>query len=219
MKAGAILVWAVSCCALSAGASAQSRDTGWEFGGDVIYQTSQDVDFEGGSDASFEDDIGISLSVGYRLSDRLEFHFGVDWSTVDYQATLVNDIIPGLTATVDGDLEAITPFARAHFNFIEGPLTPFVSAGIGWSFIDTNIPDGPPQTGCWWDPWWGYVCDTYQSTRSTDAFTYDVGLGMRWDTSNGYSFRLAYEKHWYDLENADSAPDFDRFKLGIVFVY
>src|SRR5687767_5463673 len=66
MKAGSVLIWAVSCCALSTAANAQTRDTGWEFGGDLIYQTSQDVDFEGGSDAAFEDDIGLSLSFGYR---------------------------------------------------------------------------------------------------------------------------------------------------------
>ena len=37
---------------------------------------------------------------------------------------------------------------------------------------------------------------------------------MRWDLSTGYSMRLAYEKHWYDLDNA--SPDFDQFKLGFV---
>ena len=76
-----------------------------------------------------------------------------------------------------------------------------------------------PQTGCYWDPWYGQICGTFQSTRSTDAFTYDLGLGVRWDLSTGYSLRLVYEKAWYDVENAEDAPDFDKFKLGIVFVY
>jgi len=44
-----------------------------------------------------------------------------------------------------------------------------------------------------------------------------VGLGVRWDVSPGYSMRFAYEKHWYDADK--SSPDFDRYKLGIVFVY
>ena len=32
-------------------ANAGSRDTGWDFGGEIIYQNSLDVDFEGGSKA------------------------------------------------------------------------------------------------------------------------------------------------------------------------
>jgi opacity protein-like surface antigen len=94
-----------------------------------------------------------------------------------------------------------------------------VTGGIGYSFIDTNIPDAPPQTACWWDPWWGYVCDTFQSTRNVEEFTYQAGVGLRWDVSPGYTMRLAYEKHWLDLGEATTTPDFDQFKLGIVFRY
>jgi len=215
MKAGAVCLWALSCCALSGVAAAQSRDTGWEFGADVTYQTSKDVDLDT-TDVAFDDDIGLSLYAGYRMNSKIEFQFGLDWSTIDYVANFPG-INPGTEISVDTEMEAFTPFARANFNFIDGPITPYVSAGIGWSFIDTNIPDAPPQTGCWWDPWWGYICDTFQSTHSTDAFTYDVGLGVRWDLSPGYSMRLGYEKHWYDAD--EGSPDFDRFRLGIVFRY
>ncbi len=219
MKIHPMIVWAAGLCLASAGASAQSRDTGWEFGGDVVFQTSQDVEFDDGGTTEFDDDIGISLFAGYRMSPRLEFQFGLDWSTVDYDATFTPPNFPGLSVDISADIEAFTPFAKVNFNFLEGPITPFVTGGIGWAFIDTNIPDGLPQTGCYWDPWYGQICGTFQSTRSTDAFVYDLGLGLRWDLSTGYSLRLAYEKTWYDVENADSAPDFDKFKLGIVFVY
>ena len=38
-----------------------------------------------------------------------------------------------------------------------------------------------------------------------------------WDLSTGYSMRVAYEKHWYDLDNA--SPDFDQFKIGFMMRY
>ena len=218
MKIHGAFLWATGFFLASTGAFAQSRDTGWEFGADVIYQTSQDIEFDGGGTTSFDDDIGLSLYAGYRMSSRLEFQFGLDWASVGYEAEYQSQIFPGTTVSVDSDIEEFTPFAKVNFNFIDGPLTPFVSANIGWSFIDTNIPEGLPQTGCWWDPWYGQICTTYQNTRSTDAFTYGVGVGVRWDLSTGYSLRLGYEKQWYDVDNAGS-PDFDRFKLGIVFVY
>jgi len=51
-------------------------------------------------------------------------------------------------------------------------------AGIGWTWIDTNIPDGPPVGGCWWDPWWGYVCTTTYPTKTKSAFSYQATLGV-----------------------------------------
>ena len=45
----------------SAGVNAQSRGEGWEFGADLLYQNSQDVEFDGGTIVEFDSDIGISL--------------------------------------------------------------------------------------------------------------------------------------------------------------
>lgn len=215
MKLQTMLMYAAGLCLLSAGANAQSRGEGWEFGADLLYQNSNDVDFDGGTTVAFDSDIGFSLWGGYRLSDKLEVQFGLDWTSVDYDASLQLD--PTGSIGVSGDIEAFTPFVKGNFNFIDGPFTPYLSAGIGWSFIDTNIPNGRPQTGCWWDPWYGYICTTVQDTKTTDAFNYNVGLGVRWDLSTGYSLRLAYEKQWYDLE--DATPDFDLFRLGFVMRY
>jgi len=215
MRLKSMFMCAAALSLLSAGANAQSRGEGWEFGADLLYQNSNDVEFDGGTTVAFDSDIGFSLWGGYRFSERLEVQFGLDWTNVDYDAGLVDE--DGDIIGVSGEIEAFTPFIKGNFNFIDGPFTPYVSAGIGWSFIDTNIPDGRPQTGCWWDPWYGYICTTVQDTRTSDAFTYNAGLGVRWDLSTGYSLRLAYEKQWYDLENA--SPDFDVFRLGFVMRY
>jgi opacity protein-like surface antigen len=219
---------ALAACGLlvSALSHAQSGDRGegWEFGGDLIYQLSEDIDFEGGSSASLDDDIGLTITFGYRFSDKLELQFGLDWNDVDYDATLItttdtNPPIPTGTVGVNGSIESFTPRAVLHYNFLDGPITPFVNAGIGWSFIDTNIPDGRPENVCWWDPWWGYVCGTVQDTRSVDGFAYQAGLGLRWDFGPGYSLRGSYEKHWFDLNEADGTPDVDQIRIGIVYRY
>jgi opacity protein-like surface antigen len=200
-------------------AVAQSRGEGWEVGAQVIYQDGHDITFEGGSTAELDDDVGLAIVFGYRFNDRLEIQFGLDWSTVDYDAVLVSASGPPRTFSVTGDLEAFTPNVSANFNFLEGPLTPYVTAGVGWAFIDTNIPDAPPQTACWWDPWFGYVCDTWQSTRTSDELIYKVGAGLRWDLSSNHMLRLGYEKQWIDLGTATSTPDFDQLKFGFTFKY
>jgi len=204
-----------SCWSLAAHAD---RDTGWEFGGELIYQTSQDISGDNGSTAALDDDIGLALTFGYRVNPHLEVQFGVDWNTVDYTANLVSADLPNLEVGVDGELESFTTRVGVNYNFIDGPITPYVNGTIGYSFIDTNIPDGPPQSGCWWDPWYGQICGTWQSTRSLDKFIYGAGLGVRWDTSDTLSVRLEYQKRWIDASDAGS-PDFDQFKLGVTFMY
>jgi opacity protein-like surface antigen len=201
----------------SAGASAD-RQPGWDFGGELIYQDSQDISFDGGSSASLEDDIGIALTFGYRFNSRFELIFGLDWNTVDYDINIASDGGQlGVSGT--GDLESFTPRVGVNFNVLEGDLTPYVTGGVGWSFIDTNVPDGPPQSACWWDPWWGYYCGTWQDTRSIDELAYNVGVGVRWDVSSTITLRFGYEKHWLDIGQATSTPDFDQLKFGVSASY
>ena len=67
---------------------------GWEFGGELIYQDSQDISADGGSSAAIDSDVGIALTFGYRVSERLVVNFGIDWNNVDYEATLVDAELP-----------------------------------------------------------------------------------------------------------------------------
>jgi opacity protein-like surface antigen len=215
MKSRYIASLAALCTCWSLAAHAD-RDTGWEFGGELIYQDSQDITGDNDSAAAIDSDVGIALTFGYRVNERLVVNFGIDWNNVDYQAHLESEDFPGLSVDVDGELESFTPRVGVDFNFMEGPITPYINGTIGYTFIDTNIPDGPPQTGCWWDPWYGQICGTWQSTRSLDEFVYGAGLGVRWDASDTLSAKLEYHKRWID---SDASVDFDQIKLGVVFMY
>jgi opacity protein-like surface antigen len=199
--------------------TAQDREPGFEFGVDVLYQFSKDIGFEGGSSVSLEDDLGVALTFGYRFDQKFELQFALDWSDVDYNGTLQSGLAPGLAIDVDGSMETFVPRFSGVYNFIDGPLTPFVTAGLGWAFIDTNIPTERVQVGCWWDPWWGYICTPYQDTKSTDGFLYQAGAGVRWDVGGATSFRLSYDKTWVDLNNATSTPGLDQLTLGFSYRY
>src|SRR5262245_55667375 len=93
MKLHRMFLCATAMSLLSAGVNAQSRGEGWEFGADLLYQNSQGVDFDGGSTVDFDSDLGFSLYGAYRFSDKLEMQFGLDWSNVDYDATLERDLL------------------------------------------------------------------------------------------------------------------------------
>lgn len=214
MKIRYIVTLAAVCSAWSLSAYAD-RDAGWEFGGELIYQDSQDIDGDNGSSASIDSDIGLALTFGYRFSERVELTMGLDWNNVDYTAELVSGTLP-ISVSVDGELESFTPRVGVNFNFMEGPFTPYVNGTIGYTFIDTNIPNGPPQTGCWWDPWYGQICGTWQNTRSLEEFVYGAGVGVRYDVNDAWSVKFEYQKRWID---ADSSPDFDQLKLGLSIMY
>ncbi len=67
MKHRYIVALATVCSAWSLAAYAD-RDTGWEFGGELIYQDSPDLTGDNGSKAPIDDDIGLALTFGYRFS-------------------------------------------------------------------------------------------------------------------------------------------------------
>ena len=210
---------------LCSAAALADRQPGWDYGGEVLYQFSQDVDFKGGSRASLDDDLGLALSFTYRFNSRLELLFGVDWNSIDYNADIApapvspGGPVVGNGFSVEGTIEYWTPRVGVNFNLLEGDLTPYVTGGIGWAFIDTNVPEGRPQSTCWWDPWYGYICGTFQNTKSVDELEYNVGAGLRWDINRTMSLRFGYERHWIDLNDASSTPGFDQLKVGIIGRY
>lgn len=197
-------------------AYAQSADRAgtWETRLDIVYQNSSDWDFNGGTTAEVDSDTSFLVGVGYHLNDNLELGGNFTFGQTDYTADIVGDEI-GEVFAVRGEYESTSLLFDATWNFLPSAFTPFVSASAGWSWVDTNIATGPPQTGCWWDPWWGYVCSSFQDTKSLDGFSYGFDVGARYDFSDSIAVHATYRMMWVDLDNADGTPDVDGFRLGI----
>ena len=194
-------------------ASAQAREGRWDFTLGTSYQLGANLNFEGGSTIDTDDDFGFLLTTGYHISDRLETSFGLNWNSVGYDATVVQD--GGGTVGITGSYDSWAMSANLLFNLTDGPFVPFVGAGIGWTWIDTNIPNGLPTTGCWWDPWWGYVCYTSYPTAGTDSFSYQAMLGLRYEFNSSSFLRLMYGSKWMDLGDSNGTPRFD--VIGLEF--
>jgi opacity protein-like surface antigen len=219
--ATAICVTTCLSLSLMSVATAQSspRSTGWDLGVDVLYQFSKDIDFDGGSSLDVEDDIGLGFTFGYRFNPKVELQFSVDWNNVDYRGVLQSAELATLSAEVSGEMESFVPRVNGVYNFRDAPVTPYITAGLGWAFIDTNIPTGQVTIGCWWDPWWGEICTPYQPTKSVDYFLYQAGAGVRWDIGEAATMRFSYDKTWLDVNHATSVPGLDQLKVGFVYRY
>lgn len=202
-----------------AAAEAAERAGTWETTMGIVLQNSSDADFQGGTTAEFDSDTSFVFGLGYHYTDNLEFGGHIGFGTTDYKARIAAD--PNGDGASDGfvdvrgDLEFSTLLFDATWNFMSGTFSPFVTGAIGWSWVDTNIATGPPQTGCWWDPWWGYVCASFQDTKTLDGLTYQVGVGARYDFTDTVAVHGSYRLSWIDFDKAKGTPDFDGFQLSV----
>ena len=205
---------AVLAMAPAALAQSANREGTWETRLGIVFLNSSDWDFAGGTTADIDSDTSFLIGGSYHLNDHLELGGNLTFGQTDYTADIVGDEVGEIFA-VRGEYESTTLLFDATWNFMDGPFSPFVSAAAGWSWIDTNIATGPPQTGCWWDPWWGYVCSTFQDTKSLDGFSYGVEAGARYDFSDTIALHGTYRILWVDLDNASGTPDVDGFRLSL----
>lgn len=164
------------------------------------YVEKESIDFEGGAKADVNSDYGWGFGLGYNVNDNFGLSAEFSWLSTGYRGTRVVDSA-GNTENFNGIMDASTIAFRGTYYFMKTRMTPFVSAQLGWTFIDTNIPVGPPGTICWWDPWFGWICGPYVPTATQNAFGYGGGLGLRWDLSTRFFMKAAYNWTRLDIDN------------------
>ena len=192
------------------------RAGNWEGTVGLYVTSSESNDGLNESSVDIDSGFGLAFSLGYNFSDHLALRFDGSWSRADYDAILDTED-EGLVE-INHTLTLFNGQFSGVYNVLDGPFTPYLQAGIGWTFIDSNVTDGPPSTGCWWDPWWGYICSNFYSTYSETNFSWNVGAGLRYEMRNGMFLRGGYENVSIDGRNGVD-PTFDgfRFELGWMF--
>jgi len=210
----------VSALMLSATAVAQNdRSEMWEFGVIVSDISSASLSSDTGSGIAFDSDTGFGLSVAYNLNNR--FAIGADfiWSDPKYTAVLIPEGILPVPEVINHKANMFTYTFTGTWNILEGPLTPYLEGNIGWTNIDSNIADQPPITGCWWDPWWGYVCDTFYSTYSKTRNSYGGAAGLRWDSGNGWTLKASYGILEIDTNRATAKANMEVIRVDLAWLF
>lgn len=202
-------------------AAAQSADrTGtWEAGVKITDTSHEFVTGQGGSSIDVEGELAWGFFGAYHINEHFAVSGEISWSDPDYLAEFPIDPLPGGSFTVlqvDAELDIWSTDFKAVFNLLDREFTPYAEIGYGWTVVDSNIQDGPADTGCWWDPWWGYMCasfyDTYEST--INSLTYAIGL--RWDMSDSSVLKASYGIREYDL---DRAEDLEQDAFSVEFAW
>jgi outer membrane protein assembly factor BamD len=194
------------------------RDGRWEARAGLSMANTAEVDFEGGTTAEIDGGVGFLFGVGYHYNDHLQFGTTVSFDQKDYEAEVVGDTA-GESFTAKGSLDTMSLMVDVAYNFLTGPFTPFVAGSVGWNWVDTNIATEPPTVGCWWHPWYGYICTSWQDTRTLDGLAYELGVGMRYDFGERLAADGSYRIRWVDFENATDSPSFDGLQLNLIWKF
>jgi len=219
MKRAIILV---ALLALSSTAAAQrnTRDQMWEFGVLVGSLSGEDIKGVNGSRIETESSSAWGLAMAYNFNSHFSLGGEITWASPDYEALIIPDDglgNPGTPEVIRHELSMFSYSFKGTFNLLKGPLTPYAELGFGWTEVDSNIASQPPVTGCWWDPWWGYICDTFYNTYSKTRETYSGALGIRWDMDNGMSLKGSYSISSLDTSKATEDADFEIYRLDLTW--
>jgi opacity protein-like surface antigen len=192
---------------LSLTAQAQrDKSRTWEWSIAALYQDSKNMGSENGSSLRVDGALGLGFNIGYNWTDHFTLGVDLDFMRPDYTAVLVDDTgFPVTTTEINHDMSQFNGRIKGTYNFLEGPFRPFIEAGLGWSYFDSNVADGPPIVGCWWHPYWGYICDGYYNTFTETAFSYGVGLGFKYQFAGDSFLKLSYNS--WELDGVGAAGD------------
>ena len=190
-----------------------ARDGTWESSLLIGSESGVDVVGDGGSSVDIDGAFSWGFTIGWNMTRHWNFSYRFLMANPDYSAVIVPEAEGSAPIDVNYNLDRYSNQFSASYNFLKGPLTPYVQAGAGWTKIDSNIPETPPVVGCWWDPWWGYICDVGYSTYDSSGFSYNLGAGVRWDINSALWMRGAWNREFYSADRADL--DFDTLTLEV----
>jgi len=193
----------------------------WQFSVPINFTFSKSFEGQGGSTVDIQNDVGWGIGFGYNFNDRFMLGFGASWVSASYDANVLyddnGDGTSDGTARIAGRLDASSLQAVGQFNLMDRRFTPFIRGNLGSSYTDSNIPSAPPQGTCWWDPWWGYVCGTWQPTYDSWSFSFGGSAGLRAEMGRSFFLEGSFNLLWVDFSSA--TPSFSAIQLNIGWLF
>jgi outer membrane protein W len=179
----------------------------WELRIGPIFTNSKTVGFQGGATVDLDSSVGFKIGTGYYLTDGLVLGGNFSYTHANFNAQAVSATNTSVQLQ-NGHADFSSFLLDARYKFLDGMFRPWVEAGLGYTWVNTNIANGPPQTGCWWDPWWGYICGGYQNTKNGSAFAYQVGAGFEVNFNRQFGLSAGYLETWEKIQHASGSPSF-----------
>ena len=223
MKLTSRMVLALVLAAGAPTATAQNsppRGGKWEFTLQPQYTHSTSFDSGSGSSGTVDSALGFGFGIGYNLNNHLTLGGDFFWNSANYNATVAGaGANVGNSYNVNGVMSTDTIRFTAIWNFFASDFTPFVLGGLGSTYVDTNIPNGPTTPVCWYDPWYGYYCGSYVPTKAAYYVSYSAGAGLRWEVDRNVFLRAVAIRQWLDGPSALGTVWTDQYRFDVGFKF
>lgn len=204
----------VSTAANAINKGPSNREGAWDITIQTRYSGTQEHAGEGGSSSTIESDLGWGFGFAFNANERFNVGLAFTWRSPNYSATLVPEATGEEAGTYSNWLSIGTAALTADWNILPKTITPYVTGALGWTIINTNIP-ADAYGGCWYDPWYGYVCAGDVATYGSDVLSYSIGVGLRLEVSETVFLRIGYE---YDGIDHDGTDGVNIFRCDIGFM-
>jgi opacity protein-like surface antigen len=170
-----------------------------EFYGIGQYLHSADITFNGprGDVKVKMDNTGLGgFGMAYHFNEFLAVHADLMFGSATFSGDM--PLAAGGTVPVKQDAFLQTGRFNLDYNIINRRLTPFLTAGIGYQYLEMELQNAPPVS--WWDPWWGW--QTAQPYAWNAYFTWNVGAGIRWNVTDQLFIKVTGGAQWLEYSRA-----------------
>jgi len=196
-----------------------SRVKKWSFFLAPMFTNSKVLQFNNGAEADINEHSNLGFGFSYNLNAHIELGGTFASSNANYVGTRILDDGSNTPEKFTSNMYTSSIDFNFTYNLLSTPFTPYITANIGSTYIDSGLPTGDIASGCWWDPWWGwYVCGPVALTYTTTELNYGAGAGLRYDFSRKLYIKGGVAKNYIDL-NSTNTPDFTTYHFIIGFMF
>jgi len=202
----------------TATAYSNTRADRWEFFLSPMLTNAKVLQFDNGAEADINKHSSLGFGFGYNMNKHIELSLVFAAGNANYTGTRIADDSAKTPEKFTANLHTSKMDFAFTYNLFDSALTPYLSANIGSTYIDSGVPTGNITTICWWDPWWGYVCGPSAQTYTSTEINYGAGIGLRYDFNRKLFMKGGITKNYLDI-NSSNKPDFTTYQFIFGFMF
>lgn len=116
------------------GSYIMTDDADWIFGSDF-----GPVPAGGNVISKFEDGYGVGVALGMKLPSRFRVEGELFWQENDIDSGRLGPVQLSVLGGLNGDVGVLGGMLNGYYDFLEGPLVPFIGLGVGYAQVDANV--------------------------------------------------------------------------------
>jgi len=182
------------------------------------FTNSKTLTFDNGASAVINDRSSIAFGLGYNINPHIELTTQFASSSSNYTGTRIIDDGSDTPEKFTSNLYTSSINFGFTLNLLSTPFTPYISANLGSTYIDSGVPTGDIGSFCYWYPYYGYVCSPTALTYTSTEFNYGAGLGLRYDFNRKLYIKGGANINVIETSSSNTA-DFTTYQFTFGFMF